>query len=90
MSPDELKNLLTSLAAAADVVEAIDDPGLQNQRGWDVAGWSYSPVPWGVRFTRRNPQNEIDAEVEVVRAPQRRPEDSHGQVPGQKIVVVLR
>jgi len=90
MSPDELKALLTSLAAAADVVEAIDDAGLQTQRGWGLAGWSYSPVPWGVRFTRRNLQNEIDAEVEVVRAPQRRQEDAHSQVPWRKIVVVLR
>lgn len=90
MSPDELKALLTSLEVAADVLEAIDDPGLQTRWGWDLAGWSYAPVPWGVRFTHCNPQDEIDAEVEVVRAPQRRPEETHSQVPWRKIVVVLR
>lgn len=89
MNPVELKALLTSLAAAADVVEAIDDPGLQARWGWDLAGWSYAPVPWGVRFTHSNPQDEIDAEVEVVRAPHRRAEESHSQHPWRKIVVVL-
>lgn len=90
MSYDELKDLLTSLEAAADVVEAIDDPDLQAQRGWDLAGWSYTPVPWGVRFTHFNQHNRIDTEVEVVRAPQHRTDETHSQVPWRRTVVVLR
>jgi hypothetical protein len=50
MRPDELSELLTSMAQAAEVVEALDDPARQAARGWDLAGWSYDMVPWGVRF----------------------------------------
>jgi hypothetical protein len=64
MTPDELKTLLTSLEAAADVVEAIDDPGRQTQWGWDLAGWSHAPIPWGVRFTHCNREERIDAVIE--------------------------
>jgi hypothetical protein len=90
MSPDELQDLLTSLEVAANVLEAIDDPDLQTLWGWDLTSWSYATVPWGVRFTHWNHQNEIDAEVEVGRAPQYPKGETHNQVPWQKIVVVLR
>jgi hypothetical protein len=45
MSPNELKALLNSMKAAADVVEAINHPNLQSRRGWDLTGWSYVLVP---------------------------------------------
>jgi len=50
MSPDKLTTLLTDLGAAAEVIEAIEDSSLQRRRGWDLAGWQYDLVPWGVRF----------------------------------------
>ena len=65
MSPDELKALLTSMAVTAQVVEAIDDPALQCLRGWDLKGWSYVLIPWGVRFTHRVFAEEIDVRIEV-------------------------
>ncbi|MCB9941949.1 MAG: hypothetical protein H6823_27245 [Planctomycetaceae bacterium] len=65
MSPDELKALLTSMEVTAEVVEAIDDPVLQSLRGWDLRGWNYVLVPWGVRFTHRVFAEEIDVRIEV-------------------------
>lgn len=50
MRPEELTTLLTSLGAAADVVEAIDCPAIQKHRGWNLTHWTYNLVPWGVRF----------------------------------------
>jgi hypothetical protein len=50
---NELKRLLTSMQMAAEVVEAIEDPSLQKRRGWDLAGWTYEMVPWGVIFVRK-------------------------------------
>ena len=66
MSPDELKALLTSMAVTAQVVEAIVDPTLQCLRGWDLKGWSYVPVPWGVRFTHSVFAEEIEVKVEIL------------------------
>jgi hypothetical protein len=65
MSPDELKALLTSMAVTAEVVEAIDDPTLQGRRAWDLTGWNYVLVPWGVRFTHSAFREEIDVRIEV-------------------------
>ena len=50
MHPAHLMGLLTSLSAAAEVVEAIDQPLRRALRGWDLRGWRYELVPWGVRF----------------------------------------
>jgi hypothetical protein len=50
MHRDEFMTLLTSMSAAADLVDAIDRPALQLSRGWDLAGWKYELIPWGVRF----------------------------------------
>jgi len=69
MSPDELRALMNSMKAAADVVEAIDDPSLQTQWGWDLTGWSYAPVPWGVRFTHSAFREIIDVRIEVFPEP---------------------
>ena len=66
MNPDELKALLTSMAVTAKVVEAIDDPALQSIRGWDLKGWSYVLVPWGVRFTHSVFAEEIEVKVEIL------------------------
>jgi hypothetical protein len=53
MKPDELIDLLRSMSAAADVVEAIDYPVLQRFNGWNLRNWRYDLVPWGVRFRFR-------------------------------------
>jgi len=66
MAPEDLASLLTSLKVAADVVEAIDDPELQVQRGWGLLSWRYELVPWGVRFLRHDGDGEVDAEVVAV------------------------
>src|SRR4051794_37672250 len=47
MAPEELAAHLSSLEAAADVVEAIDDPETRRHRGWNLSGWSYEMIPWG-------------------------------------------
>jgi hypothetical protein len=65
LTPDELKTLLTSMEVTAEVVEAIDDPALQSLRGWDLTGWNYVLVPWGVRFTHSDFAEEIDVRIEV-------------------------
>ena len=53
------------MEVTADVVEAIDAPVLQNLRGWDLRGWNYVLVPWGVRFTHSAFAEEIDVRIEV-------------------------
>ena len=78
MSPDELKTLLTSMAVTAEVVEAIDDPALQGRRGWDLTGWNYVLVPWGVRFTHNAFEGEIDVRIEVF--PERRGKSGESEV----------
>lgn len=65
LTSDELKTLLTSLEAAAEVVEAIDVPALQSLRGWDLRGWNYVLVPFGVRFTHSAFAEESDLRIEV-------------------------
>ena len=65
LTPDELKTLLTSMDVTAEVVEAIDDPPLQSLRGWDLTGWNYVLVPWGVRFTHSAFAEESDLRIEV-------------------------
>lgn len=65
MSPDELNALLTSMAVTAEVVEAIDDPTLQSSRGWNLTGWTYMLVPWGVRFTHSDFREEIEVRIEL-------------------------
>lgn len=77
MSPDELKTLLTSIAVTSEVVEAIDDPTLQGRRGWDLTGWNYVLVPWGVRFTHSAFREEIDVRIEFF--PERRSRSGDGE-----------
>jgi len=77
MSPDELKALLTTLGQAADVVEAIDDPGIQSLQGWNLTGWNYVLVQWGVRFTHSDFREEIDVRIEVF--PERRGKCGEGE-----------
>ena len=66
MRTEQLVRMLTSLGAAADVVEAIDDPALQARRGWDLKGWTYDCVPWGVRFLRHDGGQEVTGAVVAV------------------------
>ena len=70
MSTAELASLLLGLGTAADVVEAIDDPRLRQQRGWDLSGWRYDLIPGGVRFTQEKGRDQAHAEVLAVLAHQ--------------------
>jgi len=74
MSPEKLARLLTCLGGAADVVKAIDNPGLQGERGWDLADWRYAPIPGGGRFRHYDGREEVDAEVVAVRVGDPRPD----------------
>src|SRR5262249_31761937 len=63
LSPEDLSRQLTSLAAAAEVVEAIDDASLQLRRGWNLVRWHYQAIPWGVRFFHVDADGQEDGEV---------------------------
>jgi len=65
MTAEELMSRVASLADAAEMVEAIDDPVAQRRRGWDLAGWRYELVPWGVRFVRHGRHDGQTEEEEV-------------------------
>jgi len=78
MTAEELAGHVASLERAAEVVEAIDDEDLQRRHGWDLAGWRYELVPWGVRFARRERRGADDTEV-IVLAVMRRPGPSGGE-----------
>lgn len=66
MKPEELTAYVSSLEAAAEVVEAINDQAAQQRRGWDLSNWRFDLVPWGVRFVHHNGQNGIPTEVFVL------------------------
>jgi len=76
MRSEELRSLLTSIEVAAEVVEAIDNPRLQAGKGWDLSGWRYSMVLWGVRFAYLDPPEEIVIRIEVL--PNRLPNGGQG------------
>jgi hypothetical protein len=63
MTPEELTCRLNNLYSAADIVEAIDNPALQQLRGWNLSQWRYDLIPWGVRFTYLDPLSRCKAEV---------------------------
>ena len=65
MTTEQLTSYVRSLEEAAEVVEAIDDFGLQRRRGWDLQEWRYELVPWGVRFVRRE-RDGSESEVFVL------------------------
>jgi len=52
------------------VVEAIEDAGLQMQRGWDLSNWRYEFVPSGVRFAYQDGpwKAEVVAKLDLRRA----------------------
>jgi len=66
MTAEELISHVGSLREAADLVESIDDPELQRRRGWDLSGWCYELVPWGVRFVRREPRYRDETVTSVL------------------------
>ncbi len=70
MRAEELTRLLTSLSAAADVVEAIDQPILQEVRGWSLDRWTYDLIPWGVRFRRRSGETSGKNTIIVLALPE--------------------
>lgn len=63
MTPEQMRLVLNGLATAADVVEAIDSPHLAHSRGWDLSGWSYRLVPWGVSFSYAETAGRAKGEV---------------------------
>ena len=63
---ERLIELLTSLSAAADIVDAMRDPRGQIDRGWDLKRWRFEPVPWGVRFLHSDNKGQVDEEVRAV------------------------
>jgi hypothetical protein len=73
MTPDALASLLTDLARAAEVVEAIEDADLQRRRGWNLSLWRYDLVPWGVRFRYRGDEDaaEVVATLDPREGPRR-------------------
>jgi hypothetical protein len=86
MTAEELFTHVGNLERAAEVVEAIDDVRLQRQRGWDLAGWRYELIPWGVRFVRRERRGSQDAEVFVLAVLNQRTASAAGE-PGFWVVV---
>jgi len=87
MTAEELVGHVGSLEAAAEVVEAIDDEGLRRRRGWDLSGWRYELVPWGVRFVRRG-LDGAESEVFVLASVRARsPLQEAGRGPGVWVVV---
>jgi len=86
MTPDRLASLLTNLEAAAEVVDAIENPALQRRRGWDLGAWKYDLVPWGVRFRYQGDQTDDSAEILAV-LPVRAAVESSPQPPS---VLLLR
>jgi hypothetical protein len=67
--------VLSCLNSVADLVDAIDSPELQIRRGWDLSGWRYELVPWGVRFLFEEAHGG-QSEVVVLVTAARRPEVS--------------
>ena len=66
MYPEQLIAHLSSLSAAADIVDAIRDSSLQADRGWNLKQWRYEPMPWGIRFLHGDNQGHVDEEVRAV------------------------
>jgi CheY-like chemotaxis protein len=66
MTPEELAAVVTSLTAAATVVEAIGSSEIQRQRGWDLRGWHSEAMDWGVRFRHHRRGDGVDGEVLAV------------------------
>ncbi len=66
MHPQEMTALLISLSAAADIIEAIDNPEHQDLRGWDLEGWSYTCIPWGVAFLRHGHRGAVTGSILAV------------------------
>jgi len=50
---------------AADLVDAIETVDLGRKNGWDLEGWSYHLVPWGVCFTHRDLSRGVRSEITV-------------------------
>jgi hypothetical protein len=59
------------MEAAAQMIEAIDNPRLQTQLDWNLQCWTYELVPWGVRFNHRNGDGATDFAVVALVLPER-------------------
>jgi len=68
MTPQHLAQCASNLGVAADIVDAIKNRELQQERGWDLRSWRFELVPWGVRFIHWDIQEKRCSEV-VVRLP---------------------
>jgi len=65
MTPHTLAQLAVDLEAAADLIEAIDDPMFGAERGWNLDGWRYRLVPWGECFVHRDFLRNVRSEITV-------------------------
>jgi len=65
MTPQALAQMASDLERAADLVDAIGNIDLQRRRGWDLDGWCFDLVPWGVRFIRYDADSRRLAEIVV-------------------------
>jgi hypothetical protein len=76
--------------SAAEIVEAIDDPQRQQQHGWDLSRWRYDLVPWGVRFTYREPDDARPVEVlALLSHAGRHPREGADRPPSASTVLLL-
>jgi hypothetical protein len=47
-------------------VEALENPELQRRRGWNLVGWRYELISWGVRFQHLDQHGAVAAEILAV------------------------
>jgi hypothetical protein len=72
MRPEQLAQLLNEVSDG-DLMAAIDNPALQEVRGWDLRGWCYRAAPSSVCFLYSDETGRpTEAVVAVHAAPRRR------------------
>lgn len=69
MNPDELVHLLTSMAVAHNLAQAVRDPGAQATRGWNLSRWRCDESEEAVRFVHHTPRGHADIAVLCVHGP---------------------
>jgi hypothetical protein len=73
MRTEELAQLLTSVEATAEVVDAIENPVLQRKQGWDLTNWTYQMIPWGVVLLNTDAPEREKVAVSVILVPEALP-----------------
>lgn len=56
MGSEELACLLTSVAAADELMAAIDAPALARARGWELDNWTYHAAVGSICFIEHDDQ----------------------------------